>query len=206
MIPALMGLPAKAKAIYDHLTTYLSSTRAAKIDNLDAAVTTRAAASTALSNATWTNALATAIGATNAAIGALSAPTVAGQAPGTMSTGIGYGSGNDLRAGICGALATGTWATLTDVVSVSGKGVLNFAAYSVNTNYTPSATVFEVVIDGVSIGAMTSANSYFAPGAGAISPSGGVALDQIPFLSSLVIRVRAGGNNAALAYKYRRTA
>lgn len=58
MIGSLKGLPGKTKAIYDYLTTYLSSTRCAKIDNLDAAVTTRAAASTALSNAMWTDAKA----------------------------------------------------------------------------------------------------------------------------------------------------
>jgi hypothetical protein len=64
MMPALMGLPAKAKAIYDHLTNYLPSTRAAKIDNLDAAISSRAVASTALSNATWTGALAAILGNT----------------------------------------------------------------------------------------------------------------------------------------------
>jgi hypothetical protein len=54
MIDFLLGVPGKLATIYTHLTTYLSSTRCAKIDNLDAAITTRAAASTALSTATWT--------------------------------------------------------------------------------------------------------------------------------------------------------
>jgi hypothetical protein len=40
------------------LRTDYTNARAAKLDNLDAAVTTRAAAATALSNATWTNAKA----------------------------------------------------------------------------------------------------------------------------------------------------
>lgn len=54
MIDFLLGVPGKLKTIYDYLTTHLSSTRAAKIDNLDAAMSTRAPASTALSTATWT--------------------------------------------------------------------------------------------------------------------------------------------------------
>lgn len=58
MIDFLAGVPGKLATIYTHLTTYLSSTRAAKIDNLDTTISSRAAASTALSNATWTNAKA----------------------------------------------------------------------------------------------------------------------------------------------------
>lgn len=55
MIDFLAGVPGKLKSVYDHLTTYLSSTRCAKIDNLDAAISTRAAAATALSSGTWTS-------------------------------------------------------------------------------------------------------------------------------------------------------
>ena len=58
MIDFLLGVPGKLKTVIDHLTTHLSSTRAAKIDNLDATISTRAAASTALSTATWTTARA----------------------------------------------------------------------------------------------------------------------------------------------------
>lgn len=55
MIDFLLGVPGKLKTITDYLTTNLSTTRAAKIDNLDAAMSTRAAAATALSTATWTS-------------------------------------------------------------------------------------------------------------------------------------------------------
>jgi hypothetical protein len=55
MIDFLLGVPGKLSTIYTYLTTHLGSTRAAKIDNLDATVSSRAAASTALSSATWTN-------------------------------------------------------------------------------------------------------------------------------------------------------
>lgn len=59
MMPALLGLPGKIKILADRLT----APRAALLDNLDAAISTRAPAATALSTATWTNALATALGA-----------------------------------------------------------------------------------------------------------------------------------------------
>lgn len=58
MIDFLLAVPGKLKSISDYLTTNWTTTRAAKIDNLDAAVTTRAAASTALSTATWSGTLA----------------------------------------------------------------------------------------------------------------------------------------------------
>lgn len=61
MIDFLLGVPGKLKAISDHLTTYWTSTRAAKLDLLTVAP---APASTALSNATWTGALATLLGNT----------------------------------------------------------------------------------------------------------------------------------------------
>lgn len=58
MIDFLLGVPGKLKTISDWLTTYWTAARAAKVDNLDAAITTRAAASTALTNATWSDAKA----------------------------------------------------------------------------------------------------------------------------------------------------
>jgi hypothetical protein len=58
MIDFLLGVPGKLKTISDYLTTYLSSTRAAKIDNLDVVLSTRAASSTAVSSADLTPARA----------------------------------------------------------------------------------------------------------------------------------------------------
>ena len=58
MIDFLLGVPGKLKTIADYMTTNLSPTRAAKIDNADVATSTRAPASTALSTATWTAAMA----------------------------------------------------------------------------------------------------------------------------------------------------
>lgn len=58
MIDFLLGVPGKLKTISDHLLTYWTAARAAKVDNLDAAISTRAVAATALSTAQWTNARA----------------------------------------------------------------------------------------------------------------------------------------------------
>lgn len=58
MLGFLAGVPGKLATISTHLTSYLSSTRAAKIDNCDTTVSSRAPSSTALSNATWTDAKA----------------------------------------------------------------------------------------------------------------------------------------------------
>ena len=60
MIDFLLGVPGKLKTLTDRLT----ATRAANLDNLNAAITTTAPASTALSTVTWTNALATLLGNT----------------------------------------------------------------------------------------------------------------------------------------------
>lgn len=51
------GLGGKLKTLIDRLT----ATRAALLDNLDAAISTRAPAATALSNATWTSELASSL-------------------------------------------------------------------------------------------------------------------------------------------------
>lgn len=58
MIDFLLAVPGKLTTIYTYLTSNLAAARAAKIDNLDAAVSGRAPASTALTIATWTDARA----------------------------------------------------------------------------------------------------------------------------------------------------
>lgn len=54
MLAVLLSLPGRVKTILDRLT----STRAANLDKLDVNISTRAAASSALSNAVWTDAKA----------------------------------------------------------------------------------------------------------------------------------------------------
>ena len=64
MLDQISTAVARAKTLIDRLT----ATRAANLDNLDAAITTRAASSTALSNATWTNARAVKLDNLDAAV------------------------------------------------------------------------------------------------------------------------------------------
>lgn len=54
MIDFLLSVPGKLKTISDFVTTNWTATRATKVDNLDASISSRAVASTALSSATWT--------------------------------------------------------------------------------------------------------------------------------------------------------
>lgn len=62
MIASLIGIPGKMKTLLDRIT----SGRAANLDNLNATISSRAAAATALSNAVWTDALSAQMGhATN---------------------------------------------------------------------------------------------------------------------------------------------
>ena len=50
-----LGVSGRLKAVSDWLTTYWTAARAAKVDNLDAAISTRAAAATAVSNVDYTS-------------------------------------------------------------------------------------------------------------------------------------------------------
>lgn len=60
MIAFLLGVPGKLKTLTDRLT----SARATNLDNADVPTSTRAPSSTALSNVTWTDALAAILGNT----------------------------------------------------------------------------------------------------------------------------------------------
>lgn len=62
MIDFLLGVPARLKTISDYLTTNWTATRAAKVDNLDAAVTTRASATAATNIEAKIDALAVTVG------------------------------------------------------------------------------------------------------------------------------------------------
>lgn len=120
----------------------LTATRAGLIDNLDAAISTRAAASTALSTAQWTNALAAALLAVK-------------QRPPTSYTGGGnefatylyynvFSIGGTSRA-LSGAMTANTLKTL---LSVTGAGTLNFAGIFANDATSRTMRV-KVTIDGV---------------------------------------------------------
>lgn len=148
----------------DLLDNRLTATRAGLLDNLDTAVSSRAAASTALSNETWTAALAAALSA------------VKQRAPTSY-----IGNGNafvTISFGIIGARLVYSGAmtanTLKTVVSHSGAGVLNLVA--IKTSETAVQTLrVKVTLDGVVVvdpGATTSINLAANTG---IVPVGSVA-------------------------------
>lgn len=85
MLDFLAGVPGKLKTLIDRLT----STRAANLDNLDAAISTRAAASTALSTATWT---ATKAGYLDMAISGVARIKSIQQVNSSASTGVSSGT------------------------------------------------------------------------------------------------------------------
>lgn len=58
MLEIIAGIPGRLKTLSDYLTTNLGTARAAKIDNLDTTLSSRAVASTALSTVDWTPARA----------------------------------------------------------------------------------------------------------------------------------------------------
>lgn len=166
-----------------------------------------APASTALSTDVWTNQLASALANGAAALAALRGPTVSGQNP--IAWDVPYAAYGALQASICGGVASGQWATLTDVVNVNGSGVLNFVAFAAQSNYAPNFKCFEVLIDGASICQMNYVAPMLAVAVGVLSSASGsflAGLDQIPFHSSLVIRAMTGSDNQGrVVYKYRRT-
>ena len=192
MIDFLLGVPGKLKTVIDHLQTYLSSTRCAKIDNLDAAISTRAAAATALSTATWTSGRASALDLIESDPGSRP-PIASGFAVPDTLTGI-SGSVAGIIERLCDSVSASTH-------SYTGSGVLNLVAQD-NATGGGVASTCTITIDGNAVytfSATISATSV-QPHVGHISTVA-VALDQIPFRTSLSIA--ATGRPAY--FKYRKT-
>jgi len=214
MIDLLLGVPGKLKSVYDYLTTYLSSTRCAKIDNLNVAVDTRAPASTALSNATWTSALATLLGTlapvkSDLTVIAANFPTNIVQSA-TANGAIGYP--NTLLS---------TYSTsYVDVLSISGKGFINgiaIFAYSVSGAYTVNANL---IVDGITLysaASLTSNGVGHAPIGVLVGGLEGNSTNpplvavlnsmRIPFNSSVVLQLKTSNFmiNAFAYYNIQRT-
>jgi hypothetical protein len=205
MLDFLAGVPGRLKTIADYLTTHLSSTRAAKIDNLDAAISTRAPASTALTNATWTPTRAGHLDliSSRAAESSplLSAPMLNGVV--TAVTASTLGGAFDI-VGITQSSST-TSTTYSTALTVTGQGVLNFA--SVASSGSTHAASIKITIDGVAVfEGGTGTRQSLCP-VGAYIPGTAVALDQVPFKTSLLIehKIANSASNSVAFYKYRKT-
>ena len=91
MIDFLLAVPGKITSVLNHINTNLSAVRTARIDNLDATTSSRAAAATALSTAVWSDALAAKINSGGIA------GTVRSIQSGFINTSALNGAGQDLR-------------------------------------------------------------------------------------------------------------
>lgn len=119
MIDFLLGVPGKLKTITDYLTTYMAAARMAKIDNCDVASSSRAAASSAVSNAYYTNAR-----------GPFLDKLDAGGIPGTVKS---------IQTGTIASVGNGTTATIAAVNTA--KSVLIHLGCSVTSGSTGSDVV-----------------------------------------------------------------
>lgn len=168
-------LSGRLRAILDHLTTHLGSTRMAKVDtinsNVDAAITTRAAASNPL----------------------LLPPKASGLTLTATASGVAV-TNRTILAGTGGAqVSEVSSTTLTDAINYTGSGLLTFLC--VGSGVAAGAKL-TVIIDGTTVltTASTGGNSMYAVVGGIIRDSDdttnpvGVTFEAIPFKTSLQIQ------------------
>ena len=156
----LLGIPGKVKTLLDRLT----AARAGYLDRLDATVSSRAAAATALSTAQWTNALATALGKVGT-MGLLVPPKAGGLVAGRLLdysdiyliTDPSSFTTNAAALGIGAQTATTNSATYVDAVNYTGSGYVDFLAFIGGTT---RGIEFDIIIDGVTVLASGSADAY----------------------------------------------
>lgn len=206
----LRGLPGQIATLLARLT----SGRASALDHLDADISTRAPASSAVSSATWTSALAAFLALVQkppVASGLINSPREFASAGGTIVE-MGY---SDLIQS-----STSASSSFVDAVNYSGAGVLQAVWLNRAQNATPDACTIEVIVDGATVLSYTTAagsanftyatcvvggvqrysdgtNYYVLPGA----------MDDIPFTTSLQIKRKNSSGNAthSVYYKYRKT-
>ena len=213
MIDFLLGVPGKLKTISDHLTTYWTSTRAAKLDLLTVAP---APASTALTNATWTDVRAGKLDTIVAESPAVKAPTIA--INGTGSTSI-NGDVYEAADYVPGLIKDSTTATLTTKLSVTGSGVLEacFLAFP-GAGSGGFTSQLVVIIDGVTVFNVSDSSvanmASWQVAAGCLTPvrywTGSSEVknwalsgySHMPFKTSLVIQARHTNSAARLYYRY----
>lgn len=170
-------------AIYTHLTTHLASARAEKIDNLDAAISTRAAAANPLLSVPMLNGL---VG--NAAV--------------TLAAYL-----YNIASGHTWASSTST--SFVDAVNITGAGVLEVAILQ-NSSGTGVVASMDVLIDGVVVASVsTSGATYSTCAVVGSASSSGISPGAVPFSTSLQIRHKmasASAQGTLVYYKYRRSA
>jgi hypothetical protein len=193
----LLGVPAKLKTLQDGMTTLLTRLSSIKSGYLDATISSRAPASTALSTAQWTAPRAALLdklsGVDTISQNAALAPPI--------STGTISGSTFGMHAALLeasglincnpGLMAAATW---TPMLNVAGKGVISFLAIAASANVGNMG--IRVIVDGVTY--YTSASlcgggagaGCAVIGAAAVTAGGtlnGLSFEPISFNTSLVV-------------------
>lgn len=206
----LAGIPGQLASLLARLTNStvpLTDARVTKIDNLDAAITTRAASSTALSNSVWTDPKAAFL---DAAVTSVAFPVTSsingGQA---TQDGLNGAPGTKVSAG---TLTANTWATVVDITS--GKGFLKFAcAYRDTASWASGDLDMRVTIDGtvvITVDGSSSTTQNRGCVAVGFYDAAIAAFDQLRFKTSLKIEVRSSAGQtaayAAVKYLYSTTA
>lgn len=216
------GVPAQLKALRDNLTTLLTRWSQTKADFLDAAITSRAPSSTALSTVQWTNTRAAnldLVPTVNTAVADLQAygaiDAVVGASVASGGTISAWQTAFDSIGGIVSVNTVIAAAGYTQSLLVTGKGCLEFLALSV-----PSALAgsygYRLTIDGVVVHAVTNQFGAGQNGAGAVvcgavmlngTTPAGVSLGSWPFNSSLKVEVYATATTGTVRTysKHRRT-
>lgn len=214
----LLGVPAQLKTLLTNVGTLLTRWSQTKADFLDAGISSRAPSSTALSTATWTGGRAAALD-TIAGIDTKATAILDSGAIDSVSVNSGVAISSSLAAvlnQLVGPAMTQTvisGAGYVTIDSITGKGVLEFLAFSV-PSHTGGSYGFRLTIDGVVVHNLT--NTLFATNdglvvAGCVGVVGGnlagVAFGHWPFNASLLIEVYSSGATGTLRTfrKYRRS-
>lgn len=205
----LYGVPGKLKTLIERLT----STRVAKIDNLDATVSSRAAASTALSNGVWTDGRAEALDNLVHEWDPILSPPI-GLVPSSPGKSDGQNVTTFMLDKVSGLEKGSTSSTsFVDVVNYAGGGVLEFCALAATHG---EIVYLRLIVDGntladISLEAAIGDYTYFFVKAVAglylkADSGGAIALTQIPFRESLVIQAKAHSisGTAYVYYRYRK--
>ena len=176
MIETLMGLPGRVSALLGRLT----ETRANNLDRLDAAVTSRAPAGTALSNLVWTDAIAAKLGAMH-----VETPPTALPAPWILPSGVTYAGSETITAPSVG---------FSVAYSRSGAGSLRMLAFN-------GINGIRVTVDGVvAISTMLDETKHYATW-GALSDGNVLSADTpLPFQTSLLIETLDSSSPAGRLY------
>lgn len=198
----LAGVPGKLKTLIDRLT----ATRAANLDKLDANITTRAPASTALTNAVWSDARAGKLDSIGLPVSPMDKVPLAG------GLGVNTATNRNIPSPAIPHWMIESAEVKTSgpvsVLSLAGRGVITHALIYVSSGASESGTAYiTVAIDGVTF---TQELVVTASSQRAKCVIGGMEWGEpIPFYSSLSISIGwttfSGSPSVRAHYRYRLT-